>query len=91
MRSQLHIIFITVNSSLYLGLPIFLLCVIAPYNQAIDLPPIVKRQFTQCTSYHGDYGGTPDLLKYRVICATRMYRGLIVYDMDVYGTSLSRD
>ena len=30
-----------------------------------------------------------DSLVYRVICATRMYRSLILYDMDVYGTPLT--
>ena len=30
-----------------------------------------------------------DSLVYRVICATRMYRSLVLYDMDVYGTPLT--
>ena len=60
VRSQLHIIFNTGYSSLYLGVPIFLLCVIAPYNTAIDLPAIVKHQITQCTSHQDDCEGSPD-------------------------------
>lgn len=34
------------------------------------------------------FGRNSDSLVYRVICATRMYRSLILYDMDVYGTLL---
>jgi hypothetical protein len=32
-----------------------------------------------------------DPLAYRVICATRMYRALILYDMEVYGPPSCRD
>jgi hypothetical protein len=62
---------------------------IAPYyDRAIDSSPIAKRQFTQCTSQQGDCEKllSPDPLACRIICATRMYRGLIAYDVEVYGT-----
>jgi hypothetical protein len=42
-------------------------------------------QFTQRTSHLCKRRRLPDQVNHRVICATRMYRDLINYNMDLYG------
>jgi hypothetical protein len=62
---------------------------LSPHNGATDSTLIAMRQFTRCTSYQPHCEPLETFLVHRVICATRMYRGLIDDGMEGYGIDTS--